>query len=1446
MQIKRNFFNDLETPEFILAKANRERIGIIPCVEKSGSFNFNDLNEITFTCYLYTDGEKNEIYSLIDVMKYVMVPNYGFYYISSCQIQSEGTDYEYKSVTARSYEGLLGQKYLEDFMINTGETGSLELEYDDTGHTPIYLYLPKSQKEAVNQKDLMDYVLEKCPDWEVTYVDPTLQEEGRSHRSFDVDRQDVYSFLTTDVQDAFECFFEFDTLNLTDDGKCQIRIYAQENYKYDSKVYVSYDNLLQNANASCDIDNIKTCVVLSGDDDLTVREINMGYDRIYNFDYYNSLEYWSKNLYSQYNAWHNLVYNKGNIDSSKVYTDDIPASELEQMSYEDLYEYRLKKYLELKSEYYELENKIPDYALSADREIGSGAFPVFNDGIEVGSIKFDTDIGVRITRALPSKPYSGETNYLYILKTYTSGATEVDYASTNYAMYRWFDNTDTVTIYNNLVSAKETYDSTQTITVAQAQTLVEFSPYYYSVLVIGSTEVTFIDRDTFEEYLEDDLAEQKGIYEHFPSSAWFNVNDFQGYGYVELSETELMKVEQVLDVMNGWGKPGDVNELTTADLVYTASSGTTDPVADRLSALSQNGNVLLTNRPVIKGSVLISAGWTDTESDTSEMVHATTYNRGNVYRNFTPIIVDAYGKYTRCLSPSELSSYAYNVLGGATDTYKLAIGSTYSSYDAANSIAEEIEELCVEYYLSPEEDTVFRNDPYDYFGNYLPAYLTQKAIESEIENVETEMETLEEEIDKYSTYKEDIVNATDLKNNLDDNAWMEISAFIREDQISSTNYAVYDSMTEEERQEMLQSFLEYGQTELAKVCVPELTFSANIDNLFVIEDFDVVSDGFMPGKNIWISLRDDFHVRATLLSISINFLDPSDFTITFSNIRKKSKDIFTDLQDAINNATSVATSVSFSSSKWDSSYRATEEINETLNDGLLIAGQYLKDNPAKSTFVIDDRGIFVDTANGDYGKYDDEGTQRDNYDSVFIGGGRILITDDGWKHVRTSVGRGILPMYAVASNGKITRSNVSSFGLFADFVVAGYIEGSTIFGGKLYSTNSYNGYPISKFDLDNGVIHLRNANTGETAFNFDGTMLTVNGEINAKSGTIGGFTINENSLSYGSGSTGIVISPTSFSYGSNFKVTSSGVLTASSATLTSAKVTGTINATTLTCTNGTIAGFTITENMLAGGDYIDPVYGYIKIYSGKTDNNPYIYVGRGPERRTEITQGRVRTYNLYIGDNDENGIMPSGKGGIFIDCRCEVNSLEVFNNATLDNNLNVAQGLSIGYFSGNLRPQTDNSTVCGTENYAWKRVRSYEYVTKTSTSTSSDRKLKTDIADINENYEKLFFSLKPSIYRYKDGERTHIGAIAQDVEQAVKDAGLTSMDFAGYTIESKLDPENDDADIENLSDEEKNYYLRYEEFIMLNTHMLQKAYSKISELENKICELEQKVELSST
>ncbi len=724
------------------------------------------------------DNQKNPSYGSIVEGQFIEVDGLGRFVISNVKVESKGEYFESKDCEAVGLEVMLGQKYLELFTINMGTTESID------GVKFFNLANPS--------KSLLNLVLEKCPDWTLGHIDTSLM---TMERCFEVTRQDVYSFLIQDVAAAFQCIFLFDTLNQ------RINIYSEDTVGNDTDIFVTYNNLLKSTNVSSSIDDIKTCLTVIGADDLNLREVNMGYDKIYMLDFFHSLEFMSRGLFDAYNKW------------IKKWNDHISG------------------YTSLLSQYQNYYNQINDLT----------------------------------NKKMPSNP-----------------------ESTNWSEY----------------------------------------------------------------------------------------------GLV--------------------------------------------PLQEKLAAYEQ------------RQAVMIKAGQGD-------------------------------------------------------KTHK------------------------------------------DYTSLYLPVFNAINSIKAQIKVVEKQLSSLKTQQSSIGTRMNNIISSIDMKNNFATEQLKELNKFIREDELSSSNFVVTDTMTDSERMDMLKEMLEFGQKELRKVSQPQLQFSAEILNLFEMDEFKNCSVDFEPGNYINIILRDDYIVKARLLTIDMDFYHPDNFSVTFGNMNKvKGKNIYTDVTKAIDTATSVATTVSFSTSNWNKANKEADNISQIISDGLLASGNYLKSGD-NSELVIDSRGIFINTVSGTYaGK-----------DSIFEGGGRILFTDDNWKTVSMSVGRA-----DVTIKGKTE----SRFGTFADFVIAGYvggsiIEGTEIYGGILQSQNYVAGKTGTKIDLNKGTFEFNANNESKLTLDENG-VLTVKGTIKAEKGWIGGqnaFVIEDGKIyckknSLASNTEGVYIGTDGISLGKNsvLKLTSDG------------------------------------------------------------------------------------------------------------------------------------------------------------------------------------------------------------------------------------------------------------------------------------------------------------------
>lgn len=154
-------------------------------------------------------------------------------------------------------------------------------------------------------------------------------------------------------------------------------------------------------------------------------------------------------------------------------------------------------------------------------------------------------------------------------------------------------------------------------------------------------------------------------------------------------------------------------------------------------------------------------------------------------------------------------------------------------------------------------------------------------------------------------------------------------------------------------------------------------------------------------------------------------------------------------------------------------------------------------------------------------------------------------------------------------------------------------------------------------------------------------------------------------------------------------------------------------------------------------------------------------------------------------------------------------------------------GAYLYYYNGNFMPTEDGDQMMGDPDFRWQGV-----YAKNGTIQTSDRRKKKDIEYDMAKYEEFFGKLKPTQYKMIDGEsdRYHIGFVSQDVEDTLAECGLESTDFAGF-IKTPKRAVRDDANSEIL---DYHYSLRYDEFVALNTHMIQKLMARVTELENKL------------
>jgi len=380
----------------------------------------------------------------------------------------------------------------------------------------------------------------------------------------------------------------------------------------------------------------------------------------------------------------------------------------------------------------------------------------------------------------------------------------------------------------------------------------------------------------------------------------------------------------------------------------------------------------------------------------------------------------------------------------------------------------------------------------------------------------------------------------------------------------------------------------------------------------------------------------------------------------------------------------------------------------------------------------------------------------------------------------------------------------------------------------------------------NGAVNL-GYNSSEYNFTVDSSgNVTMKGNITATSGSISGFTIDTDKIYAGDSSTGTIViqkpsenSMWSFAVGgtnhnnysdSPFRVSHKGNLYA-----TDVNISGIISGSEIS--GGKISGAAITSSGLMEG------------VGSRLDNNDTAITY---ETETTIVNGTITTNLLLLKALptsasaeicliDDGGRLEHILNSIFLYPNHVAFSspVQIGIGDRYEFSKNMLQVSGRGFFDSDVCPSFDETCSCGLPGHKWIQL----YAGKSEINTSDINK-KHHIEEISDKYEKLFFRLKPVSFMFNGGDRTHIGIIAQHLKESMDSVGLEDTELSAYckdlkykTVKNKNGKYTEIPDLDENGNEQYDFGVRYSEFIMLNTHMIQKLYAELQSLKEEIYEM---------
>lgn len=312
------------------------------------------------------------------------------------------------------------------------------------------------------------------------------------------------------------------------------------------------------------------------------------------------------------------------------------------------------------------------------------------------------------------------------------------------------------------------------------------------------------------------------------------------------------------------------------------------------------------------------------------------------------------------------------------------------------------------------------------YGNYYATVLFTDSLDRAINQRDSEIKKYQKEYDQCSQANKVISNELLMENNFTEGQLVRLSAFLREDELHLDDIVTTAQDSVADTFKTQQDALESARIDLQKKCQPQLQFSMSMANIYALPEFEPIVDQFQLGNIIKVGIRPDYIKQSRLMQVDLNFDDFSDFSCEFSELThlRSQSDIHADL---LKNAISAGKSVAQNASYWTRGSDQATSTDLKIQQGLLDAVAAIKSNDGQEV-AIDKYGIHL--------RKKIDGTEEFDDKQGWIVNNQFIYSDDGFKSAKSVF-------------GEYTVDNQTYWGLLAEAVIAGYIEGSQIKGGTI-------------------------------------------------------------------------------------------------------------------------------------------------------------------------------------------------------------------------------------------------------------------------------------------------------------------------------------------------------------------------------------------------------------
>ena len=255
-----------------------------------------------------------------------------------------------------------------------------------------------------------------------------------------------------------------------------------------------------------------------------------------------------------------------------------------------------------------------------------------------------------------------------------------------------------------------------------------------------------------------------------------------------------------------------------------------------------------------------------------------------------------------------------------------------------------------------------------------------------LDQLYSQKETLDNEI---SVFRADL----DMESYFGEKLWKEFRSYVREDEYNNPNY-ISDGLSNCEILEKAKELLDVAKKELSKACIIQKTISGDINNIFSLEEKEMLHDKFALFNYVRVRADDNIY-KLRLMEISFSEDSPEKLDVTFSEQIEDVTGKKSDIQKILEQSQSIATTYSSTTKQAKQGASAMSNFNTLKQEGL-DSSLYLIKNSNTEEVTFGNTGLSCKSMldQGIYSPYE-----------VRVTHNGIYMSEDNFNSVKTALGR---------------------------------------------------------------------------------------------------------------------------------------------------------------------------------------------------------------------------------------------------------------------------------------------------------------------------------------------------------------------------------------------------------------------------------------------------------